>query len=205
MVAFAEALAQGSDEDFDARVAPFVDIDAMLDYLVVDAITSNWDGVTKLYCTPDGLCSNHNAYWYDDPGSGLFVLIPRDLDFTFNQPDTDLGRRFLGDHSPAACQVTIEGPGIGTLPARCDPLLRGVVALHWTSWKERLGALTADDGPLSVARQQALIDRYRAMVIPAVEADPDGRTPAQWRAAASQLREEVAAQHALVEEFLAEP
>jgi len=202
MVAFATVLGQGTDADFDARVAPFVSVPALLDYLVADAVMSNYDGVTKFYCTPHRTCSNHNVYWYDDPGSGRFVLIPRDLDYTFNLPDTDLGRRFWDD-SPDACKVKVGVLGIGTLASQCDPLLRGVVRLHWDAYKARFASLTEGEGPLSVATQQRLIDLYRAQVREAVEADPDSVTPAQWRINATQLREEVVAQHAEVEAFVA--
>jgi hypothetical protein len=169
---------------------------------VADAVTGNWDGVTKLYCSPDGFCSNHNYYFYDDPVSGRFDLIPHDLDQTFNRVETDLGRTHFND-DPEGCVVEPLMMGIGVLAPQCDALLHGVVRGHWARYKERMAALTADDGPLSVARQQALLDRYRAMIIPSIESDPDGFTPAGWRMAASQVREEIVEQAAEVATFLA--
>jgi spore coat protein CotH len=205
MLAFAEAADTppgATETDFDARVSPFLDIDRALDYLAVDAVTANWDGVTKFYCSPDGFCSNHNFYFYDDPASGRFALIPRDLDQTFNRVDEDLGRTHFDD-DPASCAVQPLFNGFGVMAPQCDRLLHGLVRGHWDAYVARLADLTAEDGALSVTAQQALLDRYRAMIIPSIESDPDSLTPAAWRMAASQVREEVVAQAAEVAKLLA--
>ena len=189
----AKVLQTVTDATFDGAIAPFIDREAMTRYLVTDQMTHNWDGVWKFYCNGQNQCGNHNFYVYDDP-AGRLTVIPWDLDHTYSYPNVDMARSWWDD-GPNACDVQQANALAGVKAPQCDPLLRGSMLLHWDEYLATLAALTKDGAPLGVDTQQALLDRYRAMILPAVESDPLGPAPAAWRIATAQLREIIAAQH----------
>jgi hypothetical protein len=202
LVALAGLLRTVSPGDFDAALAPWLDREAWLRYLAVDLFVNDWDGITKFYCgleaTGRAQCGNHNFYLYDDPLTGRFVVIPWDQDQSLSEPNVDLGRSWW-DTSPEACVPEPAGGWFAVLAPQCDPLLGGLLVPHWAELVQVLGDAGAEGGFLDVAVLQARLDRYRAQILPIVEADPAGPAPAEWRRAASRLREILAAQAAEVE------
>jgi len=193
LVELARLLADVRDSDFDAAVSPWIDVDAMLRYFVVDQVTHNWDGIWKFYCGDYG-CGNHNFLLYDDPGSGRITVIPWDLDHTFGRPNDDLARSWYDD-GEADCEVERVDSRMGIRAPQCDPLLRGLMLLHWDEYLEQLASLTqGPDAPLSEAAQLRRLGRYRAMIMDAVDEDPVGPDALEWRRAVAQLRQVVRAQ-----------
>ncbi len=202
LVDFAAALQTVEPDTFNAVVDPWIDRAAMTRYLAVDLFVNDWDGIAKFYCgldAPDRTqCGNHNFYLYDDPLTGRFVVLPWDQDQSLYEPNTDLGRSWW-DADPEACKPDPAGGWFSVLAPQCDPLLRGLLLENWPAYQAELAAAGAEGGYLSLAAVQARLDRYRAQILQAVEADPNGPTPAEWRRAASRLREVLAAQAAEVQ------
>ncbi len=196
LLQFAALLHDLPEGGFNEAVDPWIDRDAMARYLAVDLFLHDWDGITRLYCGPNATtrddCGNHNFLLYDDPATGRFTVIPWDQDHSLEAPDTDLGRSWWDD-GPDACKVAASG-WVGILPARCDPLLRGLLRDNWNAYLDYQRAWSQDDGILSRASVQARLDRYRAQVLQAVAEDPDGPTMPDWRRATARLREILAAQ-----------
>ena len=109
-----------------AVIKKWMDIDEVLAWAVVDRSIRNDDGPFHWYCS-DGLCGNHNFYWYEDPTTGLLHLIPWDLDNAFENiredqnpvtPIPDAWGEITND-----CNVFNYGQwGIPQRSAACDPL-----------------------------------------------------------------------------------
>ena len=203
MAAWAMALAELPDQDFNAVMDSWIDREIMARYLVVDQMVQNWDGIWKFYCQGDQ-CGNHNYYVYDDPLSRQFRIIPWDLDYTMTAPNPDMARSWW-DTSPEACEIQQTSPFLGVRAPQCDRLLRGLMLLNWERYLARLNDLVmAPGGPLSLEMTLARLDRYRAMLLPWVDTDPLGPAPAAWRRSVSQLRQIVRAQHDQALRLLAE-
>ncbi len=206
LVAFAKALAAAPEGALGEHLSLWIDPFAMARYFVVDQMTNNWDGIWKFYCQGP-YCGNHNFYLYDDPSSRRFVVIPWDLDHTFNVPNEDMARSWLDD-SPAACQIKPInlGVGVGVQAPQCDKLLRGLMQTQWEQYRAQVHQLVVAPGaPLGRDAQLALLDRYRATILPHVEADPRSPPPLVWRKAVAQLREIVVEQTRQAEAFLEDP
>ena len=204
MTTFAEVLAGTADhpEGFPEAMAPWVDAEALVRYLAVDMAAADWDGIMKFYCSGPW-CGNHNFHVYDDPTTGRFVVIPWDLDHTFEYPDRDLGRSW-SDDGPEACAIVQIAPTIGIRAPQCDPLLGGIWRHYEGSFLDHLAELSAPGGPLSLEVRLGLLDRYRAMILPLLEDDPLGPELPDWRRATARLREALAAQDAEIRLRLAE-
>ena len=201
MVELARILADVTEAGFDEALEPWIDTEAMLRYFVVDQVIHNWDGIWKFYCGRWG-CGNHNYYVYDDPQSKRLHILPWDLDHTFNRPNTDMARSWW-DVDDEACEVEVVDSRFRIRAPQCDPLLRGLMLLHWDAWRELLEELTqGDDAPLSAAAQLRRLDRYRSMIHTAVEGDPLGPDAREWRAAVAQLRQVIRAQAVEIRRFL---
>jgi len=205
LVDFASQLQAAEPDTFAARVDPYLDRAAMTRYLAVDLFVNDWDGITKFYCGLDAAdrsqCGNHNFYLYDDPLTGRFVVIPWDQDQSLGEPNADLGRGWW-DTDPEACRPDPAGGWFAVLAPQCDPLLGGLLTGDWEAYTATLAAATAPGAYLSLASLQARLDTYRAQILAAVEADPAGPSPAEWRRAASRLRELLAAQVAEAQALL---
>ena len=193
MLAFSKAVSAASAPTlvaavFKKAVDPWIDREAMTRYFVIDQLTHNWDGIWKFYCASETSCRNHNYYVYDDPGSGKFVVLPWDLDHTFNQPNTDMGRSWWQD-GPQTCDLDHSNPLIATRAPQCDPLLAGLMRLGWPSYVSQLDTWTAAGGLLSQARLQQRLDGWRAQIYAAITADPLGPGLVVWLSATAQLRQ----------------
>ena len=202
MVAFAKALQSAADADFDALVDAWLDRPVMTRYLVVDQVINNWDGIWKFYCASASQCRNHNYYVYDDKGgSGRIVVVPWDLDHTFNVPNADMARSWWQD-GPDVCEIKHDNPLIGTRAPQCDPLLRGLMRQGWKAFLAQVDALTSDGGALGIKAQHAQLDRYRAAISADVATDPHGPGLVAWNKATAVLRAVMTEQHGHARELL---
>lgn len=179
-------------------VDPWIDRAQMARYFAVDQLTNNWDGIWKFYCGKPGAgqpsdCNNHNFFLYDDPSSGRFVVVPWDLDHTFNQPNTDMARDWWLQGAEA-CALQQSNPLVATRRPQCDPLLRGLMRFGWKDYVAHVDAWTAAGGVFDQAHLQAELDTYRAQIYAAMAADPLGPGLVPWLSATAQLRETLPAQ-----------
>lgn len=71
---FIDILNNASDEDFVCELENIFDVDNYLKVIVIDILTSNWDGP---------IVNKNNFYLYYDPCDERFTYIPYDLDNTF--------------------------------------------------------------------------------------------------------------------------
>ena len=77
--------------------------------------------------------------------------------------------------------------------------------LHWDEYLEHLAALTrGPEAPLSASAQLRRLDRYRAMILDAVDEDPLGPDALEWRRAVAQLHQVIRSQATEIERLLDE-
>lgn len=194
MRAFAAAVARAANGDFEAELAPFVELEALLRYIAVDRAILNWDGIMAFY-TPR---APHNFYWYHDDGPApRFHLIPWDLDDTFwpfdpymapeqwvtAAPVPDFNERPL-DCEPRPIWEP-EGPESLT-PPLCDALLEGLAEGHWERFAELGRELLS--GPLSEASLVSRVEHWRERIQPLALADAT-IDPLGWERAVVELRD----------------
>lgn len=76
VIEFSRIVTRGTDEEFAARAAEFVDLDAFARYMAVTVWLSNYDSI---------LDNGQNHYVWLDPKTRKFSFIPWDLDRAFGQ------------------------------------------------------------------------------------------------------------------------
>lgn len=77
--------APGTDSgNFLEKMKTIVDIPHLVRYIAVDRGIMNFDGIMSDY---GGSYGHHNYFWYHDDSSGLFKLIPWDLDKALLYPE----------------------------------------------------------------------------------------------------------------------
>ncbi len=90
--AVAEVVATASDEEFRDAIEELVDVDELLTYWAVEALTAHWDGCVYDVTAPGRLpppvrpAGNpwpNNFYSYHDPETDRFVFIPHGADLAF--------------------------------------------------------------------------------------------------------------------------
>ncbi len=81
-----------------------VDWDAFGKTMAVDRFVGHTDGPMSFYCGPNGdrPCWNHNYYWYQMPSTGVWTLIPWDLDGSLWSVNSDFGQSWW-DEAPREC------------------------------------------------------------------------------------------------------
>jgi spore coat protein H len=208
MLAFAGAVRAATPANYEATIAPYLDLERMGRYSAVDQLVNDWDGIWKFYCNvPGQICGNHNYYVYDDPGSDHFAFIPWDVDHTLTEPNPDLGRAFSVE-GPGVCDITpIEVAGltdVGIRNPQCDPLLRGVyTGPGWQRYRKALEQLVRGEK----TKREALLARlnhYRAKVRLTVPTDPSALPLEEWDAAVAVLRQIIIEQYEAAEVLLDE-
>jgi spore coat protein H len=91
LAAVAEVVATASDEEFRDSIGELVDVDQLLTYWAIEALTGHWDGYAYDLTAPDlfpGAAHPptnpfpNNFYLYHDPSSDRFVFLPHGADLT---------------------------------------------------------------------------------------------------------------------------
>lgn len=90
LAAVAEVVATASDEEFRAAIEELVDVDELLTYWAIEALTAHWDGYVYDLSSPGRVTTAgtrtpanpwpNNFYAYHDPSTGLFMFIPHGAD-----------------------------------------------------------------------------------------------------------------------------
>jgi len=84
--------------NFIKNVSQLVDIPYLVRYLVVDRGIMNFDGIMSNY---GGGYGRHNYFWYHDDPSGLFRIIPWDLDKALLYPEPN----FWTNNAPVGTNI----------------------------------------------------------------------------------------------------
>jgi hypothetical protein len=209
-LAFRSAVAGATEADFAAKVAPFVDLDYLARYIVVDRGINNFDGIMPFYFGNGwGPNTSGNHFWYD-VGGGKFILIPWDFDKTFWYPEP----YFWSDNAPngenvvpnwnvitSTCKgrtvhfdsVTVNN-GVrteGNFSIReidCDPffkLLRGAIYDRQEAIADAFIA-----GPFSEQSVATKLNTWRAQIADAISEDPMVDST-NWQTAVDDLQAKV--------------
>ena len=150
---FGQKIAEASEENLQEIISTYMNPNEIISYAVVDRLIRNDDGAFHWYCD-DGVCTNHNYYWYEEPATQQLHLIPWDLDNAFENilsnanPVTPIADQWGGSRNN--CEPFGYGPwGLPQKSAACDKLTRG-----WTKYTETYETLKTQfiNGPLSVAQ-----------------------------------------------------
>jgi spore coat protein H len=92
LAAVVEVVATASDEDYRDAIEELVDVDELLTYWAIEALTAHWDGYVYDITTPGrvppparpaGNPWPNNFYAYHDPDTDRFVFIPHGADLAF--------------------------------------------------------------------------------------------------------------------------
>lgn len=73
LAAFVEFLETASSQDYEEQIHEYLDVEATLKWMVIDALTGNWDNYSF---------NKNNFYLYHSPEDGRFSVIPYDYDNT---------------------------------------------------------------------------------------------------------------------------
>jgi len=158
---FGQKIADASDEELQAIIATHMNINQIISFAVVDRLIRNDDGVFHWYCD-DGVCTNHNYYWYEEPAAQQLHLIPWDLDNAFenilsnNNPVTPIADQWGGFRND--CEPFGYGPmGLPQKSAACDKITRG-----WAKYNETYETLKTQfiNEPLSITQIDQQIDLW---------------------------------------------
>ena len=162
---FAIAVANAGEEELQAVIAEWMNIEEIMSYIAVDRTIRNDDGAFHWYCN-GGDCSPHNFYWYEDPTEKRLHLIPWDLDNAFENII-----------SPANPVTPIVDPW-GKISNNCEPFASGFLGLRqrssacdkltggWASFTEEYEAKREafKEGPLSEVVVDALIANWQEQI-----------------------------------------
>lgn len=187
-----EVAAQGAD-----ALGRWMDIDEVMAFVAVDRAIRNDDGPFHWYCMPGGSCGSHNFYWYEDPSTETFHLIPWDLDNAFENIERDVNPVTpIGDEwgeITADCEpFSYGGFGILQRSAACDPLTAAMVAYD-DEYRAAIDDLLS--GPLAKDRVETVLDEWEAQIADATEEAADAHSDAvgsaTWRSGLAELREQL--------------
>lgn len=194
-----EIVAANTEIDLQNTISNRMNIDEIISYAVVDRTIRHDDGPFHWYCDGGG-CTNHNYFWYEDPSTGKFHLIPWDLDHAFENiifnanPVTPI-KDDWGETS-ANCEPFNHGAFFLTQrSAACDKLTGG-----WASFETEYEQLKTQfiNGPLSIEKANAKLDEWKNQIhqatLEASEKYSDAVTISSWENSIGQLKQQL--QHA---------
>jgi len=180
-----------TDEELQAAIEEWMDLDKILAYCMVDRTIKHDDGPFHWYCF--GGCNPHNFYFIEEPNNNKIHLIPWDLDNAFenissanaitNIPD-DWGET-RNDCNPFSGGFF----GIQQRSAACDKLTRG-----WTLYEDEYEALKQEfiNGPFSEESIDSVLELWSAQVreatIEASELFGDAISLETWEQSVNSLR-----------------
>lgn len=197
MVRFAAALDGATDETFVSVLQSWTDVDMLVNYLAVDRLIDNWDGIVAWYCV--GTCFNHNYYWYEDTSRDRLWLIPWDVDHTFEEPSPI--RTAFGmpdwDVTPETCDPIPIFLGIQGQPPACDELIGRLSTLLWEPYSEATRDLLA--GPFATEAINDRIDEIAQLIEPAIRNDPIGPSVSEWQASVEKLKLNITSMRSYIE------
>ncbi len=192
ITAFATELLGASEAERPEVLARWTDVDALIDYAVVDRMIGHDDGPFHWYCNDEG-CGNQNFYWYEEPEASRLHLIPWDLDgafqnFTTPSPYTAIADGW-GEITNECKPFAHEALNLLQRSGACDPLLGTLLASDALYQQKRADFLA---GPFSAERVNEQLDIWIAQIGPLVEeaasTHDDAVTVEAWQAAVDEFR-----------------
>ena len=196
MRTFAQEVVDASEDELQAVVDKWMNIDEVIAYAVVDRAIRNDDGAFHWYCN-GGSCSPHNFYWYEEPTEQTVHLIPWDLDNAFEN--------IISDANP----VTPIADEWGMIRNNCEPFANGFLGIQqrsaacdkltraWTMFTDKYEQKTQEflEGPFSEERVNEKLDEWTAQIRAATEeasnAHGDAITMDEWESSVEQLRSQL--------------
>ena len=166
--AFARIVTTSDESSLPATLDHYMDLDYLARFLAVEDAVASYDGIT--YFWTDGVQAtndaNHNYFVYEESPT-RFTLIPWDLESSFwINPDHTTPHWTV---TPPDCGLTYPyWEGLAHAPG-CDQVFH---ALDSDLGRWRAAARTLLDGPFTVEKMTAAIDRYLAVIGDAARADP---------------------------------
>lgn len=171
--------------NFLSKISKLVDIHHLIRYIVVDRCIGNFDGIVSAYAFGGGAHMRHNYFWYHNEETGLFELIPWDLDkaLLFPEPNFWSNNQPTGsnqipnwnvinsDYTPIFCDFDPGSfGGYYVEPIDTDKFLRLV---RTTTWKQ----FTAQcrhflDNFFTSAKVDERIDKWHKQIAQPVGNDP---------------------------------
>lgn len=198
MLRFAKAIQAADDDAFLATLDQWTDLDTFMNYLAVDRLIDNWDGIVAWYCLPGQPCFNHNFFWYEEAFTDRLWLIPWDLDHTFEYPSPIRTRYGMPDwDAEPSCERVPVFLGIPGRPPACDEFLYQLVTLGWDGYAAASRELL--EGPFSVEALHARIDALSVLLSDAVAEDPNGPAYAVWELNVEKLKTDVVLMRSAIE------
>jgi hypothetical protein len=191
ILALGDAVTQSTVDTFNADVAPFVEIDDLVRYLVVDRAIANVDGILRFWVntptSPLGTGRNHNYFIYQKEAGGKFTLVPWDLDLTFEYPDALMDVAGTPDFNtlPADCTRNFAFWGGYAKPPACDAFLWLFAQNYWSHFVESGEAFLS--GPFQIDHLLNSLDRWETQIASSVAEDPQ-IDPIEWRWGIDHLR-----------------
>ncbi|MEQ9266245.1 MAG: CotH kinase family protein [Balneolaceae bacterium] len=193
---FGQNISNANDTELPNVIEQNMNLDQILSLVAVDRLIRNDDGPFHWYCN-SGVCSNHNFYWYEEPGNETMHLIPWDLDNAF--------QNITGDSNPVTpvpdafgetrndCKPFGYGPwNIQQRSATCDKIIAGWAAFMPEYLQKRTQLI---NGPFSEARinevLQAWTHQIREATLEASNIHNDAITISEWEFSLDELKYQV--------------
>ena len=165
MNGFANDISSSTLENRKSMVEKWMNVDEIISYAVVDRTIRADDGPFHWYCG-SGSCSNHNYYWYEDPSTQKFHLIPWDFDNAFEN--------IINNANP----VTPIKDGWGIISNNCQPFPYGILfasqrsaacdklTAAWVAFDELYVTKRNEfiQGPFSQANTNLLLDTWSTQI-----------------------------------------
>ncbi len=201
--AFRDAVtASGTDSsNFLQKVSPSIDVQYLVNYIVVDRGIMNFDGIMSNYNGD----TRHNYFWYHNDATGLFQIIPWDLDKVFIYPEPN----FWTNNQPVGKNVVpnwnvinssyanircyydpgSENPGGYTVsPIDKDKFLRLLRSAVWNDFRAQGRRFL--DSIFTEERLSPRIDKLRRVIASAVGEDPTIDS-AEWAVMVDSLKRSI--------------
>jgi len=190
---FGNEISQSTEENRKSIVEKWMNVEEIISYAVVDRTIRADDGPFHWYCGLGG-CSNHNYYWYEDPRTEKFHLIPWDFDNAFENiisnenPVTPIKDRW-GEITNNCQPFNYGGFFTSQKSAACDKLTAAWVAFDdlYNSKREEFV-----QGPFSELNTDLLLDTWYNQIESATTAasiaHDDALSLEDWEFAIAQLK-----------------
>lgn len=149
LITMVERLNKTPDSLFSDTIVRYLNIDRCISYLALNMVLSNFDSYA---------CSGRNFYLYDDPASGIFTMIPWDMNMAF-------GTFTKTNWDPVAQDIdSIHNMGIKIL-------FKKIVENEKfkQDYLDRIREMI--EGPCSYSAISQMADQLKSLLAPHVEAD----------------------------------